>query len=54
MKITTCASVNAPEALLLTKDRTDSSSDGIDGGTGSNFIFLSEIGPQPKPFYENH
>ena len=29
-----------PEALLLTKNRTDSASDGIDGGTGCNFIFF--------------
>ena len=29
-----------PEALLITKNRTDSASEGIDGGTGCNFIFL--------------
>ena len=31
-----------PEALLITKNRTDSASDGIDGGTGCNFyVFFS-------------
>ena len=29
-----------PEALLITQDLTDSASDGMDGGTGCNFIFL--------------
>ena len=29
-----------PEALLITKNRTDSASDGISGGTGCNFIFF--------------
>ena len=28
------------EALLITDNLTDSDSDGIDGGTGCNFIFL--------------
>ena len=37
-KITTCASVNATGGTI--KNRTDSASDGIDGGTGCNFIFL--------------
>ena len=29
-----------PEALLITKNGTDSASDGIDGGTGCNFIYF--------------
>ena len=29
-----------PEALWITKNRIDSASDGIDGGTGCNFIFM--------------
>ena len=29
-----------PEALLITKNRTDNASDGIDGGTSCNFIFI--------------
>ena len=29
-----------PEALLITKNRTDSASDGIDGSTGCNFIYF--------------
>ena len=39
--ITTCASVNATETLWISKNRTDSVSDGIDGGTGCNFIFFT-------------
>ena len=38
-EITTCASVNATGALLITKNRTDSASDGIDRGTGCNLYF---------------
>ena len=39
-KITTCASVNAIGALLITDNLTDSDFDGIDGGIGYNFIFF--------------
>ena len=39
------------EALLVHDNLTDSHSDGIGGGTGCNFVFISisVIGPQPKP-----
>ena len=39
-KITTCASVNAIGGTISSGIRGNSASNGIDGGTGCNFIFF--------------
>ena len=39
------------EALLIPVNLTDSDSDGINGGTGCNFIFFFEVAPTYRTLY---